>query len=251
MLQFPRIEEVRMTTTTKHPDIARAHAPTVTVAGSVAQYFDSELDLMPGVRIPLRSMLVSSGSEHILISPVGTAEEAAYVGDSLTTLVAPSLLHHLHMKDALERYQPNTVWGPPGFARKKPELGSILELGLEDWPHGGELDFVIVEGAPRRNEVVFFHRASRTIYTADLVFNIRKPHGFLTPLMFRMMGIHKRFAVMKMWRRWVIDRDAFQRSIRQILAWDFDRIVMAHGDTVDVGAHAKLANALREVGLFA
>ncbi len=249
-----------MTMTTKNPGTSRiddeagsqlrAQAHTATVAGSTAQYFTSELQLLPGVRIPLRSMLVSAGADRILISPVGTAEEAAGIGDRLTTIVTPSLLHHLHLRDTIDRYRPTAVWGPPGFARKKAELGAIQELGLDDWPYQRELEFVVIEGAPRRNEVVFFHRASRTIYTADLVFNIRKPQGFLTPVTFRLLGIYKRFGVMNLWRRWVIDRAAFQRSIRQIMAWDFDRIVMAHGDIVDVNSHAKLGAALRDVGLL-
>jgi hypothetical protein len=109
---------------------------------------------------------------------------------------------------------------------------------------------VVVEGAPKRNEVVFFHKPSRTIYTADLFFNIREPEGFLTPLTFRAMGIHRRFATAKMWRRWVIDRAGFARSIDKILAWDFDRIVVAHGDVVDQHARVQFEAALRELGLI-
>jgi hypothetical protein len=208
--------------------------------------FDSKLALLPGVTLPLRSMLVTGHAQQMLISPVATAEEAAQIGGARLTVVAPSLLHHLHLRAATERYRPSALWGPPGLAEKKPELGPIFTFGVDPWPHGDLLAFVVVEGAPKRNEVVFFHPPSRTIYTADLFFHVLEPEGFLTPLAFRMMGIYRRFAVAKMWRRWVTDKAAFVRSIDQILAWDFDRIVVAHGASVEDHARDRFERALRE-----
>jgi hypothetical protein len=253
-----------MTTPTDRPDLSRgasspqelrAQALTPTelrtrVTESHLEYFDSTLRLLPGVTIPLRALMVSNGERQILISPVGTSEEQARVDTAPLTVVAPSLLHHLHLETAIERYRPVGLWGPPGLAEKYPDLGPVHVLGEDPWPHADQLEFVIVEGAPKRNEVVFFHPASRTIYTADLFFNIRKPQGFLTPLTFRLMGIHRRFAAAKMWRFWVTDRTAFARSIDQILAWDFQRIVVAHGEVITQDARGHFVAALRELELI-
>jgi hypothetical protein len=219
--------------------------------GSRTYYFDSTLALLPGVTIPLRSMLVAARDHQFLISPVATAAEAAQIGAPPLTLIAPSLLHHRHLFDAISRYHPIELWGPPGLAERKPRLGRVFMFGVDAWPYASELEFVLVGGAPRRNEVVFFHRVSRTIYTADLFFNILEPEGILAPLAFRMMGVYRRFAVSKMWRRWVTDRAAFARSIDEILAWDFDRIVVAHGDVVDDDARGQFCAALRERHLIA
>jgi hypothetical protein len=220
-------------------------------AASHDHYFDSKLKLLPGVTIPLRSMLIATAEQQLLVSPVATAEEAALAGNMPLTLIAPSLLHHRHLEPALEHYHPVALWGPPGLAEKKPELMPIHVFGVDAWPHGDLLEFVTIEGAPKRNEVVFFHRDSRTLYTADLFFNIREPEGFLTPLTFRMMGIYRRFAIARMWRHWVVDRAAFARSIDAILAWDFERIVVAHGEAVEHRARDQFEAALREVGLIA
>lgn len=233
---------------TQAPDAPAFRAPSS--LPSRALTFDAKLALLPGVILPLRSMLITGREQQILISPVGTAEEAAQIGGAPLALVAPSLLHHLYLRAATERYRPVTLWGPPGLAEKKPELGPIFTFGVDAWPHGDQLAFVVVEGAPKRNEVVFFHPPSRTIYTADLFFHILEPEGFLTPLTYRMMGIHRRFAVAKMWRRWVADRAAFTRSISQILAWDFDRIVVAHGASIEDHARERFELALRERELF-
>jgi len=230
-------------------DEVRAYEHTGQVT-SQARFFDSDLRLLPGVTIPLRSMFVESIADSILISPVGTAEEASVIGSELTTLVAPSLLHHRHLLGAIDRLSPRELWGPPGLAEKRPELGGARVFGRDSWPHGLTLPFVLVEGAPARNEVVFFHPTSRTIYTADLVFAIHEPQGFLAPIAFRALGIFKRFAVARMWSRWIEDPTAFRRSIDQILAWDFDRIAMAHGDLVNEGGKEKLVAALVERGLY-
>jgi hypothetical protein len=218
--------------------------------GARTYFFDSRLTLFPRVTLPLRSMLVAASEHQFLISPVGTADEAAQIAAPPLILIAPSLLHHLQLPAAIERYHPVALWGPPGLAERNPELGRVYMFGIDAWPYDHELEFVLLGGAPQRSEVVFFHRVTRTIYTADLFFHIREPEGWLASLAFRVMGVHRRFAAPKMWRHWVTDRAAFARSIDEILAWDFDRIVVAHGDVVEHNAREQLWAALRERRLY-
>jgi hypothetical protein len=217
---------------------------------SDATYFESDLSLLPGIHIPLRSMLVASGNDAILVSPLGTDEECAVARQTRVTLVAPSLLHHKYIARARAQLDVTELWAPPGFAAKKPELGPVKTFDVHRWPHQTTLPYVVVAGAPLRNEVVFFHPPTRTIYTADLVFNIRSSAGLLSSLSFRAMGIYRRFAVARMWKRWVKDRAAFRKSIDQILAWDFERIAMAHGELVTTNGRERLAAALRERDLY-
>jgi hypothetical protein len=253
--------EVPMRTHPIRTDVARDYALDNTArvtqalataaARSETRFFDSELHMIPGIVLPLRSMLVDSPGARMLISPIGTGDEHDAVAEGrLDALVAPSLLHGRHIKQAEDRDHPVTVWGPPGYAAKHPELGEINTLGDSGWPFGDVLDFEIIRGAPKRQEVVFFHPASRTIYTADLVFNIGTPHGVLAPLAYRAMGVYRQLGMMRMWLHWIDDRAAFRRSIDRILAWDFDRIAVAHGSIVETDGHARLEQALRERGLL-
>jgi hypothetical protein len=40
---------------------------------------------------------------------------------------------------------------------------------------------------------------------------------------------------------WLIrDRDAARQSLERILTWDFDRVVVAHGDVLESGGHEAL-----------
>lgn len=40
------------------------------------------------------------------------------------------------------------------------------------------------------------------------------------------------------------DREAARRSVRRMLAWDFDRILPGHGEIVEAGGRAKLRRDL-------
>lgn len=213
-------------------------------------YCESELGLLPGIQLPLRSMLVPTATDSILVSPVGTAEEHAAAEGKRVVVVAPSLLHHKHIARTRTALDVADVWGPPGLAAKLPELAPVKTLGVDAWPYEATLPFVVIAGVPFRNEVVFFHAASRTIYTADLVFNIRARAGLVSPIAFRALGIYRRFAVARMWKHWVKDRAAFARSIDAVLAWDFEGIAMAHGEVVRSDGRAMLVEALRERGLY-
>jgi hypothetical protein len=41
-------------------------------------------------------------------------------------------------------------------------------------------------------------------------------------------------------KRWLGDRSLVERSIRAVLAWDFDRVIMAHGSVIETGGRAML-----------
>ena len=49
----------------------------------------------------------------------------------------------------------------------------------------------------------------------------------------------------KLFKAMIKDRPAFAASLDRVLAWDFDRIVVAHGDVLDLGGR-QVVTALRE-----
>lgn len=226
------------------PQISEEHlsAPALT---SNIRFFTSELRILPGVVIPLHSMLVETPTKAVLVSPVGTRAELAACEGKQTILVEPSLLHHKRLAKAVQRIEPTELWGPEGFADKLPEFKDARVFGRDPWPHDDVLSFALIDGVPKRNEVVFFHHPSRTLYTADLAFAIMHPKGALAPLALRALGVYKQFAVPKMWNRWVKDLGAFHKSIDRVLSWPIENIAMAHGDMMMGNAREKLFAALR------
>ena len=214
------------------------------------RFFSSELRILPGVVIPLHSMLVETATKAVLVSPVGTPAELTACEGKQVILVEPSLLHHKRLAKAVQRLEPAELWGPDGFADKLPEFKDARVFARDPWPHDDALSFAVIDGVPKRNEIVFFHHPSRTLYTADLAFAIMEPKGLLAPIALRALGVYRQFAVPKMWNRWVKDLPAFHRSIERVLAWPIENIAMAHGDVVTGNAREKLFNALRARALI-
>ena len=52
----------------------------------------------------------------------------------------------------------------------------------------------------------------------------------------------------KLLRSTIRDRAAARRSIDRVLAWDFDRVVMAHGQVLDHGGKEALRDATAWIG---
>lgn len=76
-------------------------------------------------------------------------------------------------------------------------------------------------------EVAFFHRSSRTLVLVDLVENIGDETDGVG------WGL-------KLWWK---DKNAAKRSLEQILQWDFERVLLAHGDFIETNAKATLREA--------
>ncbi|MCG8421714.1 MAG: DUF4336 domain-containing protein [Proteobacteria bacterium] len=180
----------------------------------------------------------------LLHSPIpideALAAELARLGE-VRHIVAPNCLHHLHLPGAIERYPSARVWGAPGLAKKRKDIefdGYLSAEPAPEWPD--ELQPLAIEGVPWAGEFVFLHVPSATLLCTDLIFNIDQVQGWLTRLLLRLVGAYRRVAQSKMWRIKTTDRTAAARSIEQLLAWQFDRVVMAHGSILERDGHAIL-----------
>ncbi len=172
------------------------------------------------------------------------AEQLAELGP-VAHLVSPNAFHHVHFEAAATRYGDAQRWITPALARKRPQLEHDQLLGDEAPPAWADcLDQLPIGGMPKVDEVTFFHRASGTVILTDLVFNILEYRGWMSGLVFRMAGTHKRFAQSRLLRSMVRDREAAGRAARRLLAWDVRRVVMAHGEIIEQDARERLTEAL-------
>jgi hypothetical protein len=156
-------------------------------------------------------------------------------------LVAGNKLHHLYLAQAARTFPEAAVWGAPGLPQKCRGVRFTGELGDEAPPAWrADLDQLAVRGIPRMNEVVFLHRASRTLVVTDLCFNVRHSDAFATRLFMRVNGAWGRFGPSRLLRSLVRDRPALRASLERILAWDFDRVVVTHGEVLERGGRDAL-----------
>jgi hypothetical protein len=263
-----RFEAVRSVSISFEPDTqgdrardARLHGPlavergatTHVVAGAAGSACVDYLQVMPlvavasglwsvthtmrfpgGVRIPTRMSVARLGGDGLWVHsavPIddALAAEIAVLGKVLY-VVAPNCFHHLHIGSLLARFPEAKLFGAPGLAQKRADLPFAGALGEgSSVPWVATIDQIVLEGAPKLNEVVFFHRASRSLLVTDLFFNMMEPETWATGMVLRMMGTYKRFGPSRAWRFYCKDRKALKASVEKVLAWDFVRVLPAHG----------------------
>jgi hypothetical protein len=183
-----------------------------------------------------------------LHSPIPLTEQLRQQIDQLgevAYIVAPSKMHHLFLKPCAAAYPKAQLFGAPGLAKKRPDvaglrtLGPASEAGWQD-----DLEQLQVRGLPLGNEVLWFHRASRTLIVTDLCQYWEGDMGFAAKLYATLTGVRKRLAVPYSVRMAIKDKAAMAETARQILLWPFERVIMAHNAIIERDAHADMTRAL-------
>lgn len=191
---------------------------------------------MTVVRLPDGALLLHS---PVALDP-GLRGELDALGP-VRYVVAPNRVHHLYAGEVATAYPAARLWIGPGLERKRPDLVFEAILGDEApaaWR--GTLEQVFFRGRPYENEVVFFHRPSRTLILCDLAFNFGPGTAWATRLLMRLIRSYGVFGPSKLDPFLIRDRAAARASLERILAWDFDRVIVAHGDVLESGGHARL-----------
>jgi hypothetical protein len=158
--------------------------------------------------------------------------------------VAPNRFHHLFAGEVRAAYPDAKLYAAPGLEKKRTDVawdGVLGDEPAEGW--AGQIEQVFFRGFPFANEVAFCHPASRTLITADLVFNIGPESAALTRTAFRLAGSYGRVATTALERFGIRDRLAASASLERILAWDFERLIVAHGRVQESGGREALRSA--------
>jgi len=201
-----------------------------------------------GLQVGTRMTVIRlSSGELFLHSPVRLDPALAAALEALGRprfVVAPNRFHHLFAGDYVAAYPACELFLAPGLERKRPDLKIAGVLGDAAHPAwANEIDQGLIRGVPLMNEVVFLHRPTRTLLTSDLVFNIGRDSPALTRWGFRLLGGYGRFGTTVLERLFVRDRPAARASLERVLAWDFDRVVLAHGQVLEHGGRDGLRRA--------
>jgi hypothetical protein len=195
-----------------------------------------------GLSVGARMTVIRLAGERLLLhSPVALDAELRGQLDSLGRVcfaVAPNRVHHLHAGEVAQAYPGARLWVAPGLERKRPDLvfeAVLTDEAPEEWR--GEVAQVFFRGRPYENEVVFFHRASRTLVLCDLAFNFGPRSAAPTRLLMKLLRSYGQLGPSKLDPLLIRDRRAARESLERIFAWDFDRIIVAHGNVLESGGH--------------
>ena len=163
----------------------------------------------------------------------------------VTDVVAPSNIHgHLSMGEYIEAFPSASTWGAPGLPRRRRDLRFTGVVGRgDDPPWAGEIPFLPFDGHRFVNELEFLHPPTRTLIAADVCFNLGDEWPLHSRLFANGPRLRRRLGPTMLFRAGIRDKAAAADSIRRMLAWDFDRILVGHGEDVPTGGHAAFAAA--------
>lgn len=162
-------------------------------------------------------------------------------------LLDATLFHDTFAKRGCAAFARIPYLAPRGFREIAGVTTQPLDAPPPEW--SGELDVLRIERVPQTREHVFFHRASRTLIVADLLFHFPADlRGWARMFVRHVMRLPRLIGMSAFFRLTIKDRSAFVESVKRILDWDFDRIVVGHGEPISRDAKAVLRDALHEAG---
>lgn len=158
-------------------------------------------------------------------------------------VAAPSLFHHLSVTQWKQAYPEAIFACCPGLETKRADFPWDRVLSDEPEPEWAE-DLRQVSFAARtmENEVVFFHPATRTMICADAVFNLARHPSRMTRLVALVLG-NRRPGATWLERVMIRDRAGAREQIDRMLAWQPERILLAHGEPIERDGEAVLRRA--------
>ncbi len=125
---------------------------------------------------------------------------------------------------------------------------ACLDPAPPDW--AGQIEILRIDGLRKIDEHAFFHRASRTLVLADLLFHFPpETHGWARFFVQKIMRLPRLLGISLFFRLMIRDKELFRRSMRELLKWDFQQIVVAHGEPITADARTVLSQALRARGI--
>lgn len=219
----------------------------------VAEQPQNYLGLEVGTRM---TVIRRSDNSLVLISTIKIDSELDRQLKALGTvryLVAPNLFHYLYLSHCQQIHPQAVTIAPPGLASKQPNLKIDKILTLDRTELDTELEYVLFAGfrvfVPPKiavvNEVVFYHPSSKTLIITDSAFNFDRSFPLVTQLAARVIGSYKVLKPSWLEKIAIQDKHLLRKSIERILTWDFQRIIMAHGQIVDSDAKQQLSAGYR------
>lgn len=217
------------------------------VAEQPLQYF--------GLEVGTRMTVIRLKQDRLMvISPIrpdtATLAQLNQVG-KVSYIVAPNLYHHLFLAPFKQHYSEAELWATAALKHKRPDLvidrvlsnsaseGTELPLqlleGIEALPVTG-FQTLDLKGAVALDEWVFFHPQSQTLILTDLAFHFDRQSSPSARLVASLLGGYKQLRPSLLEKIATVDKAQVKRSIQAILAWDFQRVIMAHGSIVEQAA---------------
>ncbi len=191
------------------------------------------------VRLEGGGLLIHS---PILVDPALKAEIDRL--GKVTHIVCPNHFHHLYAGDAKRMWPDALLHGPEKLQQKRKDLtfdGVFNERLIHpDW---AGLKLLSIGGC-MLNETVVLHEGSGTLITCDLMENFTTSPHFLTRCYLKVGGVYGKPGWSKLGRWMYRDRKLARSDFERLLTFDFDRIILAHGEIIDTQGPQKIREGM-------
>jgi hypothetical protein len=175
------------------------------------------------------------------------AQAIAQLGD-VAWLIAPNRLHHTWLADWARAYPAAAVYLAPAVRAPVAEGGPppARLVARTGYPWDPWLLTLPVRGR-YMTEVEFFHRPSRTLVLTDLFENFEadRLRSALLRWIVRLGGVAAPHGGLAHDLRATFPRAALREAVREMIAWDPERILLAHGRWIARDGAAELKRAFR------
>ncbi|MDE2079401.1 MAG: DUF4336 domain-containing protein [Patescibacteria group bacterium] len=167
--------------------------------------------------------------------------------------VSPNLLHYAHIAEWARAFPNATTWASPGVrerARSRHiDVHFQKDLGGEapaEWRN--DLMQVVIPGA-FLSELVFFHKASKTLILTDTIENfeldkIRQPYRFLVWASRSYAPDHGQMPI-DLRSTFLSKRAEARPAVEAMISWRPERIIVSHGACINADAEKALRFAFR------
>jgi hypothetical protein len=208
-----------------------------------------------GAAFEARTTLIRRGDGSLVVHSPGPLDDAACEAIAslgpVGTIIAPGNFHHLHVAACQRAFPGAETWICPGVERRQPALRYDRVLG-DEAPASvtADLDQVLVRGGRVMCEVAMLHRPTRTLLLVDVLENLTNATpgvNWLVRASFKAFGMWNNPTPAPEYRFAWKDRQAACKSLERILAWDFERIVISHGDLIEHNAKDVARRAWRRI----
>jgi len=206
----------------------------------------------PGIRFNARMCIVRLDDGGLMLHSPGDIDDATATAISrlgpVSHIVAPGYFHHMYIAQAQKRYPAAETYICPGIERKIPSLQFDWILGPRSpaaWCN--TIDQHLIRGTRFIWEVAMVHKPTRTLLLVDAIENFTSATAnvswqlkALWRVAFHMWNSPKPAPEYQLgWK----DKSVARASLTRILEWEFDKIILSHGENITEDAKATARRA--------
>jgi hypothetical protein len=208
----------------------------------------------PKMRFPTRMTLLRIGDDLLVHSPTPLTRELMTAVEAIGTprwIFGPNRIHYWWVPEWHEVFPDARVYLAPRIeeqARGRIDFPTLPLDRASGYPWDSDVATLPVAGS-YMTEVEFFHRPSRTLVLTDLIENF-EPDKLDLParLVTRVAGSRDPDGQMPRDMRMTFrgpQRDALRTAVERMIAWNPERVILAHGRWYERDGAAELRRAFR------